>query len=422
MNDFTLILSSLKSRWLNASLSVLLTAFGVMLALIIIQFGQHVQNRLKADGKGIDIVIGTKGSPMQLILSSVYHIDIPTGNIPYDQAKKWMAHPHIKTAIPLALGDNWRGYRIIGTTPEYVSHYNATLQDGHLWHHSFDAIAGAMVGLKTGDTFSGAHGLIDGGHVHNDQHYKITGVLKPTGTVLDRLILTSVNSVLNIHGLSDIDNAPHNHDDHEHHHDEPEHNDHGHSHNDHDDHADSFQDPEITALLLTTKSPIANINLPRQINRDTALQAANPALEMARLTAMLGLGSQSLNALSALLIIIAALSIFAGLAASLENRLSDLAILRALGYSRYRLAYIMMIEAMIIVVLGLVLGCLMGLCGFFILSQIIPPLSASGAMITLSPNIILVIIGVLGAGLFAAILPAIRAAKVDVAKQLSHNG
>jgi len=190
MSDLNLILLSLKSRWLNSVLSVFLTAFGVMLAILILQFGHHIQNRLSADGRGIDIVVGAKGSPLQLILSSVYHIDVPTGNIPYDDAQKWMKHPQIKTAIPLALGDNWKGHRIVGTTPAYMEHYGAKLAEGRVWGQAFDAVAGAGVALKMGDEFNGAHGLAAGGHVHEDERYKIVGVMEPTGTVLDRLILT----------------------------------------------------------------------------------------------------------------------------------------------------------------------------------------------------------------------------------------
>lgn len=466
MNDLTLIGSSLKSRWLNSLLSVFLTAFGVMLALLIIQFSQHIQNRLSADGQGIDIVVGAKGSPLQLILSSVYHIDIPTGNIPYDEAQKWMKHPQIKTSIPLALGDNWKGFRIVGTTPDYMEHYGAELARGHIWDKSFEAVAGASVGLKIGDEFIGAHGLMEGGHAHEDERYKITGVMKPTGTVLDRLILTSMNSVLEIHGLKDVEDHENHHHDHkdahkehshhdesiheeeEHHHDhehhehtheghEHEHHEHAHegheheqhdkelhehhAHNHHDHEHQEMGEPEITALLLTTKSPIANINLPRSINRESALQAANPALEMTRLSSMLGIGSQSFAVLSAVLIAIAALSIFAGLAGSLENRMGDLAILRAVGYSKQRVFKIITCEGLVIVISGLALGFVMGIGGFVVAAKMITPLNASGAGVNITPDFILVMVAVLLAGLVAALLPAYRASRVDVARQLSRS-
>jgi putative ABC transport system permease protein len=426
MSDLILILSSLKSRWLNSILSVFLTAFGVMLALLIIQFGHHIQTRLSADGQGIDIVVGAKGSPLQLILSSVYHIDIPTGNIPYDEAEKWMKHPQIKTAIPLALGDNWKGYRIVGTTPAYMEHYGAKLAEGLIWGKAFEAVAGSSVGLKIGDEFTGAHGLMAGGHEHEDERYKITGVMKPTGTVLDRLILTSLDSVLEIHGLKGVGHD-HHHDEREHQHQEESHDDHAH-HEEHDEHEkheghdhEKAGEPEITALLLTTKSPIANINLPRSINRESALQAANPALEMARLTSMLGLGSQSFTALSGILIIIAALSIFAGLGGSLENRMGDLAVLRAIGYSKRRVFKIITLEGMVIVITGLALGLIMGLGGFALLTRIMTPLQDSGASISFTSDFILVVLAVLLAGLIAAMLPALRASRVDVARQLSRS-
>ena len=103
-----------------------MTAFSVSLALLITLFGNHIEERINADGEKIDIVVGAKGSPLQLILSSIYHIDIPTGNIPLDVVNSFQ-RPQIKKAIPLALGDNWKGHRIVGTTTDYIKHYNAQL-------------------------------------------------------------------------------------------------------------------------------------------------------------------------------------------------------------------------------------------------------------------------------------------------------
>ena len=428
MNDLALPLASLKSRWLNSLLSVFLTAFGVMLAIIILQFGHHIQNRLNADGQNIDIVVGAKGSPLQIVLSSIYHIDIPTGNIAYEDAKKWMNHRQVKTAIPLALGDNWKGYRIVGTTGDYMALYGAEIDTGKIWNTPFEAVSGSAVGLKIGDEFEGAHGLINGGHVHDHEKYRIVGTLKETGTVLDRLILTSLDSVLNIHGQKSIEHDhknehhAHGHEDEHHAHDHKDehhahdHDDEHHQHHDHEAHKES---PEITALLLTTRSPMANMNLPRMINRNSALQAAAPALEITRLTSMLGLGSKTFGAVSTALIIIAALSIFAGLSSGLENRMRDLAVLRALGYSKARLIKIIATEGFIIVITGIAVGAAMGIYGFLALSHIITPLESSGAKVHFTPEFILILSAVLLAGIIASIIPAIRAGRVDAAKQLS---
>tara|TARA_B100000900_G_C20585350_1_gene719321 strand:- start:577 stop:1980 length:1404 start_codon:yes stop_codon:yes gene_type:complete len=466
MTDLNFIFFSLKSRWLNCLLSVLLTAFGVSIAVLITQFGNTIKERLNKDGEGIDIVVGAKGSPLQLILSSVYHIDIPTGNIQYDEAQKIIRHPQVKKAIPLALGDNWKGFRIVGTSGDYLKHYNAKLSEGRLWDKNFEVVVGSSVKLKLNDEFIGAHGLLDEGKPHHNKKYKVIGITKPTNTVMDRLIFTSVNSVLEIHGQKnideDIDNTnldkennnneheskhykddeqeiiieDHEHtedhrseEDHEHvedHHSEEDHEhveDH-HSEEDHnlDNHHHSSSDfPEITSLLLTTNSPIANINLPLFINKNTTFQAANPAVEITRLTTMLGLGSKSFKILSFILIIIAALSIFSGLASNLENRMNDLAVLRALGYTKNRIFKIICLEGVVIVLSGMVLGSILGIVIFDTMSSIITPLNTIKAKFTLTFEFLFIILIVLFSGIIASVFPAYQASKISVAKQLSKN-
>ena len=462
MNDLNFVLYSLKYRMLNSMLSILLIAFGVSIALIISQFGDHIKKRLTLDGKGIDIVVGAKGSPLQLILSSVYHIDIPTGNIDYKLAKKITKLPEIKKSIPLALGDNWKGYRIVGTTKEYIQHYNARTSEGRLWNNKFETVIGSSIDLKINDEFIGAHGLLEEGTPHHDNKYRVIGILKKTGTVLDRLIITSLDSVLEIHGLENIEskNAIHEHkehgheksvdkhkdtigvhenhehkntiekhEDHEHKNTIDKHEDHEHKNTieKHEDHGhkntidkhDSLKSPEVSALLITTKSPISNINLPRLINRESSLQAANPALEITRLISMLGLGSKSFTVISIILILISALSIFAGLAGNMENRIGDLSVLRAIGYSKKRIFKIVALEGIMIVITGLIFGIIMGLLGFMIIAEVITPLNTSQASISLSLNFYLIILIVLFTGLVAALFPAYYYSKLSVAKLLS---
>ena len=421
MNDINFVLHSLKFRQLNSFLSVLLTAFSVSLALLITLFGNHIEERINADGEKIDIVVGAKGSPLQLILSSIYHIDIPTGNIPLDVINRLSKDSQIKKAIPLALGDNWKGYRIVGTTTDYIKHYNAQLNYGRYWNKNFEVVVGSSVDLKINDEFIGVHGLFEEGSSHKDEKYKVIGILKPSGTVLDRLILTSVNSVLSIHGLHEINNTVNqNISDHKH---ESDHDEHKHE-SDHDHDKSEVQNvelgnAEITALLITTKSPIANINLPRKINRESNLQAANPALEINRLSAIFGIGSKSFATFSLILIIISGLSIFSGLASNLDNRMGDLAILRAIGYTKIRIFKIIILEGMLIVICGLLLGIFLGLLGFLTLSKTFTPLVLSGAKIGLTSEFFFIIMIVLFAGFIAAIFPAYFGSKISVVKQLS---
>ena len=472
MNDLAYIFYSIKSRSLNSSLSVLLTSFGIMIALLLSQFSNHIKNRLDLDGKGIDIVVGAKGSPLQLVLSSIYHIDIPNGNIPYKSALEISKNPLIEKAIPLALGDNWKGYRIVGTSYDYLKHFDVKIDQGRLWNDDFEMIAGADIDVKINQKISGSHGLIDGGGVHDEHTYKIVGSLKRSGTVVDRLLLTSVNSVLEIHGLEDIDHdTEHNHDHksdknsdehheshrdgkHNHkektkyHHEEhvgdhhkdhkDEHHDHNHSNqNEHisdkkiininslqknkESFKENLNESEITALLIKTNSPIANINLPRSINRETNMQAANPALEITRLTAMLGFGSKTFSLLSTLLISIAILSIFSGLAGNLENRMGDLAILRALGYTKKRIFKIIVLEGTLIISFGILLGVIMSFFAFEIFSNLITPLNVSKAKFVLNFDFYFIIIVVLFSGFIASLIPAYNGSKISVANQLSQN-
>ena len=434
MNDINFIYYSLKSRWLNSSLSIFLTAFGLAIAIIVNQFSYHFDNRLKNDGKNIDIVIGAKGSPLQLVLSTVYHIDIPTGNISYNKVKKYLNSPQIEYSIPLALGDNWNGYRIVGTNYDYIKHYKGELEHGREWNKNFEIVAGSSVKIEINDEIKGAHGLVDTGKVHSDEKYKVVGILKPTGTVIDRLLFTSLNSVLEIHNLHHLDEKDH----HEHHNEESKEDHHEHhkeeiikKDNHHiDDHSkndekhehtqkkatDVFDEQNITAFLIKTNNPIANINLPRLI-----MQAANPAFEITRLSSMLGIGSKGFKFLSIILIIIAALSVFSGLAGNLENRLKDLAVLRAIGYTKQRIFKIITLEGGVITFIGIIVGISISLISFNILATSITPLNMTEISFTLTKDFFLIILLVLLSGIFAAVFPAYRGSKISVAKHLSEN-
>lgn len=441
MSDLNFVLLSLKSRFSSTILAILLTTFGISISIILVQFENHIKNRLNNDGKKIDIVVGAKGSPLQIVLSSIYHIDLPTGNIPFSSLKTISEDPLVEKVIPLALGDNWKNNRIVGTTHEYIEHYGAKLDKGRNWRKVFEVVAGSSVKINLNQELSGSHGLVDSNNVHDHEKYRVVGILKPTGTVLDRLLLTSLRSVLQIHGqdIKDIEQHNHKHDTHEHEeheHDKHKHEKHEHqldenkhktdNHDHHNEYKDnsvnnnqSFIEPEITSLLITTKSPIANINLPRSINKESQLQAANPAFEITRLSAMLGLGSKSFKLLSIIIMLIAVLSIFTGLASNFENRLRDLAILRAIGYSKARVFKIISLEGIIIVIFGIIIGLCSSFLVFNFLVDMIAPLNNSNAKFKFSIDIFIIIFLVFLAGLFAALFPAYKGAKVSVAKQIA---
>ena len=431
MNDINLVLLSLKSRLSSTILAVLLTTFGILISIILVQFENHIKTRLNNDGKKIDIIVGAKGSPLQIVLSSIYHIDLPTGNIPYSSLKTISEYPLVDKVIPLALGDNWKNNRIVGTTYEYLEHYGAKLDRGRNWQKEFEVVAGSSVKINLNQEFSGSHGLLDSNNSHDHGKYRVVGILKPTGTVLDRLLLTSLKSVLQIHGQDIKDSEKHNHEHDEHEHERHEHQlnenkdktDDNNHHSEHNENSvnnnQGFIEPEITSLLITTKSPVANINLPRSINKESQLQAANPALEITRLSAMLGIGSKSFKLLSIIIVLIAVLSIFTGLTSNFENRLRDLAILRAIGYSKTRVFKIISLEGIIIVIFGIIIGLCSSFLAFNLLVDMIAPLNNSNAKFNFSVDVVIIIFLVFLAGLFAAFFPAYKGSKVSVAKQLT---
>ncbi len=324
-------LAYLRMRPLAAALNVVLLALGVATVIVLLLASRQIETRMLRDAEGIDLVVGAKGSPMQLVLAAVFHIDVPAGNIPVLDARRLAAHRAVKQAIPLALGDSFRGYRIVGTTHDYVAHYGARLAAGRLWDAPMQAVLGAeaarATGIGVGAKIVGAHGLGEGAEdMHGEHPYEVVGVLAPTGTVLDRLVLTAVESVWEVHGTGG----------------EP----------------DEYQ--ELTALLLRYASPLAAARLPREINATATLQAASPAYESARLFHMIGVGVEVLRAFGVALIVAAGLSVFIALTNALEERRYDLAVMRMLGAARAKLFALLVLEGALLATAGAALGLALG--------------------------------------------------------------
>ena len=171
------------SRPLAAALNLLLLSLGLASITLVLLVNHQIQQAFARDLAGIDVVVGAKGSPLQLILSGVFQIDTPTGNVPLAAVQALQANPQVAKLIPISMGDSFKGYRIIGTTPDYVSHYAGVMASGALWQAPMQAVLGAKVardtGLRVGDSFAGSHGLGGGGHAHGQTPYTVTGVLAP---------------------------------------------------------------------------------------------------------------------------------------------------------------------------------------------------------------------------------------------------
>ena len=416
MNSLSLSYSYLRHKTLSTVLTITTFAAGVAMIVVMLLVNAQLQNEFSNNLKGIDLVVGGKGSPMQLILSSVFHLDIPTGNIPLDEAEKLGKHPMVKEAIPLALGDNFQGFRIVGTTKAYPDHYQARLKPGGCyWRKEMEAVLGAEVaaksGLKPNDTFSGSHGLTSGGELHSEFPYTVVGILEPTGTIIDRLALTGRESVWFIHEHHD-----HDEDAEEHEHEAHSHHDNGHA----DEHEHGHgHEREITSLLITYNSPLAAVGLPRLINSSTSMQAASPAFEVARLTAFMGTGTDTLKYFAWFLIILAGFGIFAGLYNAMNERRYDLALMRSFGAHPGKLFSLMMSESLIVSLISVIVGVLTG----HLLVEGLATWLANTKHIHMTGKLFLVEeawlvpLG-LFVGALAALLPAVRVYRIDIFKTL----
>ncbi|MEM9259917.1 MAG: FtsX-like permease family protein, partial [Bacteroidota bacterium] len=230
---------------LSALLSILLFALSIGLISLLLNLREQADQQFDANLAGIDLVVGAKGSPLELTLNSMYHVGYATGNITLQQAKPYFnpRHPIVEDAIPLSVGDSYRGYRIVGTIPKILSWYDAEVAEGEVWRADFTVTIGAEVAtvnsLKIGDTFKSNHGIIDEGanNIEHDDDFTVVGILAPSGTVMDQLILTTTQTYWHSHDHGDDDHAGHDHGNEDHSgHDHGEEDHAGHDHGD-EDHA-----------------------------------------------------------------------------------------------------------------------------------------------------------------------------------------
>lgn len=407
MNIKSLSWRNLLSSPLNTTLSILLMTLGIGMISLILLINTEVNQQVERNLKGIDMVVGAKGSPLQLILSSVYHIDNPTGNIPLKEAKKIEKNPLVASSIPISLGDSYNGFRIVGTNLDYLDLYGVKLKSGRFWKQSLEVVLGHTVAeandLNIGDTFHGSHGLIEGGAIHDEFDYKIVGILAESQSVADQLILTTTNSIWKVHDYGSESSG-----DHHHHHDENC----THDHN---------KAKEITALLVKFKSPIGLMQLPRQINEKTQLQAALPAFEISRLMNLMGFGMQAINLIAVIIMIVSGLSIFISLYNALKRRKYELAFLRVYGASKKQLIQLIMQEGVLLAFLGTILGLLssrlilIGLTFFGDQNTVIKKIQLHPT----GEELWLIVFG-LTIGIIASLMPTIQAYKMNIPKTLSN--
>ena len=406
MNIAGLSASYLRARPLQTALSLGLLALGVATIVAALLAVSQLEERMGRDARGIDLVVGAKGSPMQLILSGIYHLDAPTGNIPLEAAQSISRNRLVKRAIPLALGDSWKGFRIVGAPKAYAEHYGAKLRAGNYYESEMEVVLGSEVAARTGTAlgahFNGAHGMGSDGDEHANVPYTVVGVLERTGSVLDRLVLTGIESVWHVHENAHGQSA------------------HGQPGAEEKAEEDEDEDREVTVLLIQYASPLAVATLPRAINSESELQAASPAFETARLFRIVGTGVEALRAFAVVLILAAGLSVFIALYTALEERRYDLAVMRTLGASPGRLFGLLLFEGLLLSLIGALSGLILGHVFAAGLGRWLEA-AAQPAVTGLAFRVeeVWVLAAALAVGVLAALIPAWRAYRTDVSRTLA---
>lgn len=379
--------------------------FGITIISLLLLLNKQLDDQFRKNIKGIDMVLGAKGSPLQLILSSIYQIDSPVGNISLDEAERLTRNPMIKTAIPLSMGDNYRSFRIVGTNKKYLDHFDATVGQGKLFQQNLEVVIGprvaAVTGLKIGDTFASSHGLDKNGDEHADSKYKVVGILNPTNTVTDQLILTPLSSIWAIHE----------------HHDE-EHNKEGEAHEDHEEGPEEAP-REITSMLIKFRNPMGMM-LARGINSNSKLQAALPNIEINRLFSLLGVGVETLRGLAIVIMLISGISVFVSLYNSLKERRYEMALMLSMGATRAQLFGMLLLEGLVLALIGFGLGILLSRIGLWLFSSSVSEdyhynLAAFGI---LPEEWVLLGVAIL-IGLVAAALPALGVYRMNISRTLA---
>lgn len=394
MNSIRISWKSLLFNRLTFFLNVLLIAFGTGMLTLLLLGSTQAGEKLKGNARGIDLVVGAKGSPLQLILSSIYFIDFPTGNISLEDAQHLSRNPMVKRAVPLALGDNYAGFRIVGTDTSFINLYHLKLAEGKFWENDFDVVIGSEVAriksLKTGDQFHGSHGLSSDQDIHERNQNLITGVLAPTGNATDNLVLTGIESIWKMHGMESGDHA-----------------------------SEEIGKREITSLLIQYRSRMSIVLFPMLVNKSTSMQAASPAKESARLFALIGVGVETAEWFAFTLMFIAAVSVFVSLYNSLKERMYDVAVMRVMGASQFRIFNIILLEGVILATIGSVLGMLAGHVCLDLIGRFQDSPQARLTGFYFMPEELYLIAAGFFIGMLASILPAIQAYRADISKTIS---
>lgn len=410
-----MILQFVKTNILSKKLRNFLTIFSILISVMLIISVENLMSQLKnnviENAGTYDVLVGAPGSETQLVLSSMFYYDAPIANINIEYFERLQNDSRIAKVVPLGMGDNYNGYRIIGTSREFFDE-GYELKEGKLFENNGEVVIGSTVakvtGLRVGSTFSGMHGLTDaangGGHKHDDFKYTVVGVLDTTRTPSDTVLYTNIESLWEVHGL--------HHEEHEEVEEKTTSASSGHG-------ALKNSEDLVTALLVKTTSLANQVIVSNELNENDDIQAINPATTLRKLLVTLSTGEIIVTLVAYVSIFLSAIVLFTTmLSASIERR-KDISILRALGANRKIVFLTILIETLVIAIIGALLGFVLshiaiGIVGNYTAESF--GLNISGFVV--QPAEYLVLMGAIVLSVLAGIIPAVMVYKTDATKYL----
>ncbi|MEL7544542.1 MAG: FtsX-like permease family protein [Pseudomonadota bacterium] len=412
MTVIRLALQSLASRWVTALLTVLAIAFSVMLFLGV----EKVRNGARASFadtiSGTDLIVGARSGSVQLLLYSVFRIGNATNNIRWTTFRAIEARPDVAWAVPISLGDSHRGFRVMGTTRSYFDHYSyrsgsrLELASGKRFDDLYDAVIGADVaerlGYEVGTSMVVAHGLGEVSFaLHDDKPFRVSGILAKTGTPVDRTVHVSLEAIEAIHadwsgGARDPNKR----------------------YSAEQVREMDLQPKAITAVFVGLESRLKVFQFQRAVNgfRGEPITAVLPGVALAELWEVVGQAEAALKVVSGMVILTALIGMITMLLATLNERRRELAILRSVGAGPGTIVGLLLAEAGVLTLAGVMCGAALLYGMLYALRGTVD--AAYGVYITLGPPTAWewqTLVAIVAGGVAAGLIPAWRAYRQSLA-------
>ena len=399
---FKLAYKSLLNRRASVLLTLLTIAISVMLLLSIERVRVDAKSSFSNTISGTDLIVGARTGDIQLLLSSVFRIGHTNNGVSWQSYQYITKQRGVKWSIPISLGDSHKGQAVLGTTLDYFKHYRfakkqpLVFEQGQAFSSINEVVIGSEVAKKLayqiGDEIVISHGMGNTSfHHHDDNPFKVVGILKPTGTPVDKTLHVPLAAIELIHG-----GGHHDHDD----------------HHDHSSHALIGHPKQITAFLMGFDSPLYTLQIRRNINqyKQEPLLAIMPTVTLKELWEMLAIIEKILLLFSFVVVIISLLGMLTTLLANLNQRRRELAILRSVGARPWQLFSLISMESLLTTFLGCLIGCIL----FYALMGTTAGYLQSPAGVSLNISMLsdyeLTLIGVImAAGFIIGLIPATRA-------------